>query len=242
MTRMTDRIKSFAARHGRIWNTILFLFILLLAFSFRTYHYNTSVQILNSIIGDVQPKDRVNHSFFERFLPLRHNNFSLLVAVYATVSIDMVRGLDTAGIYYPEARALVPSCRFSDLADKHGQYFLESSVILPLAKVIVNQVPGSEILRQHTPLATRLDDIEYGVKYLTERIFTFTVSKFYVRNNHLPLLISDVGWIRCHNFEVLESLYKVTNNHPINVLIFNYLTNNVINNNHRFLTLNLNQS
>ncbi|MBR5741724.1 MAG: hypothetical protein IKX91_04135, partial [Firmicutes bacterium] len=73
---MTDRIKSFTARHARLWNTILFLFILLLAFSFRTYHYNTSVQILNTIIGDVQPKDRVNHAFFERFLPLRHNNFS----------------------------------------------------------------------------------------------------------------------------------------------------------------------
>ena len=160
----------------------------------------------------------------------------LLVAVYATVSIDVVRGLDAAGIYYPETRTLVPSCRFSDLADKHGQYFLESSVILPLTKVIIYQVPRSKILRQHTPLATGLDNIEHSVKYLTERIFALAFNKFYVRSNHLPLLISDVGWIRCHNFEVLESLYKVTNNYSINALIFNNLTNNFINNNHCLLT------
>jgi len=73
---MKNKVSTFIARHGRLWNTVLFLFILLLAFSFRTYHYNTSVQILSSIIGDVQPKERVNRPFFERFLPLRHNNFS----------------------------------------------------------------------------------------------------------------------------------------------------------------------
>ena len=73
---MTDRTKSFAARHVRLWNTILFLFILLLAFSFRTYHYNRSVQMLNEIIGEVPKAERQHPSFFEHFLPTRHNNFS----------------------------------------------------------------------------------------------------------------------------------------------------------------------
>jgi hypothetical protein len=117
-----------------------------------------------------------------------------------------------------------------ELSDKHGQYFLESPVILPLAKVVVvDQVPRSKVLREHAPLASGLDNIEDGVKYLSDRVFAPTVGKFYVRNNHLPLLISDVGWVRCHNFEVLVSLYKVTNNYPNNALIFNYLTNKVIN-------------
>ena len=73
---MKNQVSSFISRHKRLWNTFLFLVILFTSFSFRTYHYNTSVQILGEVIEDVQPKDRIRHSFFERFLPLRHNNFS----------------------------------------------------------------------------------------------------------------------------------------------------------------------
>ena len=73
---MKNKVSTFIAHHGRLWNTFLFLVILLTAFSFRTYHYNTSVKILGEKIGDVLP-DKVQHrSFFEYFLPLRHNNFS----------------------------------------------------------------------------------------------------------------------------------------------------------------------
>ena len=35
----------------------------------------------------------------------------LLVAIYATVGIYIMRGLDAAGIYYSETRTFVPSCR-----------------------------------------------------------------------------------------------------------------------------------
>ena len=73
---MKMTVSSFISSHGRLWNTFLFLAILLIAFSFRTYHYNTSVQILGESIGDVPQKERVHRSFYERFLPLRHNNFS----------------------------------------------------------------------------------------------------------------------------------------------------------------------
>ena len=74
---MKNRLSSFIAKHRRLWNTFLFLVILLTAFSFRTYHYNTSVQILNDdIIREVPQKEQIHRSFFERFLPLRHNNFS----------------------------------------------------------------------------------------------------------------------------------------------------------------------
>ena len=73
---MRKKISTFIAHHGRLWNTFLFLVILLTAFSFRTYHYNTSVKILGEKIRDV-PADKVQHrTFFEYFLPLRHNNFS----------------------------------------------------------------------------------------------------------------------------------------------------------------------
>ena len=67
---------NFISRHGRLWNTILFLVLLFASFSFRTYHYNTSVEQLNGLVGDVPPHERVHHSFFRRFLPYRHNNFS----------------------------------------------------------------------------------------------------------------------------------------------------------------------
>ena len=73
---MKTPVSLFISRHRRLWNAFLFLVIVLTAFAFRTYHYNTSVQILGDIIGDVPQKDRVHHSFFERFLPIRHNNFS----------------------------------------------------------------------------------------------------------------------------------------------------------------------
>ena len=69
-------VSSFISRCGRLWNAFLFLVILLTAFAFRTYHYNTSVQMLNTVIGEVPQKDRQHMSFFERFLPVRHNNFS----------------------------------------------------------------------------------------------------------------------------------------------------------------------
>ncbi len=75
---MKNKLSSFISKHRRLWNTFLFLFILLTAFAFRTYHYNTSVQMLNddNLLGEVPKQERVYRSFFERFLPLRHNNFS----------------------------------------------------------------------------------------------------------------------------------------------------------------------
>ena len=71
-------LSPFIVRHKHLWNAFLFLVILLTAFSFRTYHYNTSVQMLNNkdILGEVPQKEQIHRSFFERFLPLRHNNFS----------------------------------------------------------------------------------------------------------------------------------------------------------------------
>ena len=73
---MKNNLSSFIAKHRRLWNAFLFFFILLTAFAMRTYHYNTSVLMLNEIIGEVPQKEQVRPSFFERFLPLRHNNFS----------------------------------------------------------------------------------------------------------------------------------------------------------------------
>ena len=73
---MKNKMSSFISKHRRLWNAFLFLVILLTAFAMRTYHYNTSVQMLNTLIGDVPQKEQVRRSFFERFLPLRHNNFS----------------------------------------------------------------------------------------------------------------------------------------------------------------------
>ena len=73
---MKKKISTFIAHHGRLWNTFLFLVVLLTAFAFRTYHYNTSVLMLNEIIGELPKAERQHPSFFERFLPLRHNNFS----------------------------------------------------------------------------------------------------------------------------------------------------------------------
>ena len=46
---MKNNLSSFIAKHRRLWNAFLFLVILLTAFSFRTYHYNTSVLMLNEI-------------------------------------------------------------------------------------------------------------------------------------------------------------------------------------------------
>ena len=76
MRKELKTVSSFPNRHGRLWNTFLFLVILLTAFAFRTYHYNTSVLMLNEIIGELPKAERQHPSFFERFLPLRHNNFS----------------------------------------------------------------------------------------------------------------------------------------------------------------------
>ncbi len=73
---MKNKLSSFISGHRRLWNTFLFLFILLTAFAMRTYHYNTSVLLLNDVIREVPQNERVHRSFLELFLPLRHNNFS----------------------------------------------------------------------------------------------------------------------------------------------------------------------
>ena len=72
---MKNRLSTFISRHRRLWNTFLFLVILLTSFAMRTYHYNVSVRMLGEdIIRDANPFR--NRSFFEYFLPIRHNNFS----------------------------------------------------------------------------------------------------------------------------------------------------------------------
>ena len=76
MKNVTKPVSLFISRHGRLWNTFLFLILLLTAFSFRTYHYNTSVQLLNDLIRDVPQQEREHHSFLGKFLPYRHNNFA----------------------------------------------------------------------------------------------------------------------------------------------------------------------
>ena len=73
---MRKKISTFIAHHGRLWNTFLFLVVLLTAFSFRTYHYNTSVIMLGEQIREVPQAERQHPSFFKLFLPFRHNNFS----------------------------------------------------------------------------------------------------------------------------------------------------------------------
>ena len=76
MRKRLRTVSSFISGHNRLWNTFLFLVILLTAFAFRTYHYNTSVLLLNEVIGEVPKAERQHPSFYERFLPFRHNNFS----------------------------------------------------------------------------------------------------------------------------------------------------------------------
>lgn len=128
-----------------------------------------------------------------------------------------------------QTEAPIPTSGDSDLFNENGQYFLKNAVILPLSKVIVDNVPRSEIIWEHSSLAAGHDNIEHCVKFLTKRMFALTVNIFHVRNNHLPLIISDIGWIRCSSFEILETLYKVRNNYSFNTLILNYLTNKVVN-------------
>lgn len=137
-------------------------------------------------------------------------SFYLLVAVNASVGIDVVGGFDASGVDDAKARTLVLAHRNLDRPNKDGQYFLKSSVVFPLTKVVIDQIPWSKVPREHTPLASNLYDVENSIKYLSEGIFAFSFDKVYVRNNHLPLHISDVGWVGCHNLKDLELLYKVT--------------------------------
>ncbi len=67
---------SFWRRHHGLSMFLLFLSIVCISFMMRTYHYNSSVVILNDQIGEVPVKERQTPSFFRSFFPFRHNNFS----------------------------------------------------------------------------------------------------------------------------------------------------------------------
>lgn len=131
--------------------------------------------------GHRQPKC-VNHNMFLA-------SFDLLVPVCPLAGrIGVVRGLDAAGVDYPQTGTLLAACR---LAGEHVQgvhNVLDHALELPLAEVIVHGLPRGEVLGEHTPLAPGLDYVKYRVHYPSERMFPLPFLRVYDFFYNLPLM------------------------------------------------------
>lgn len=107
----------------------------------------------------------VNHNMFLA-------SFDLLVPVCPLAGrVGVMRGLDAAGVDYPQAGALLAAGGLAGERVQGVYHVLDHTIELPLAEVIVHGRPRGEVLWEHTPLAPGLDYVKYRVHYPSERMF-----------------------------------------------------------------------
>lgn len=80
---------------------------------------------------------------------------------------------------------------------EHGIF--KTPLVFPLPKIIVNSVVWREVLGEHSPLATTHKRVKDGIHNFNKRVFAIALFMVKVFFNRVPLVVSDVGWIICHN-------------------------------------------
>ena len=102
----------------------------------------------------------MNHYAHRKPKFINHNMFLapfyLLVAVDATVGVNMMRGLNASGINDAEAGCFLPPKQFANHTMERVHQFLKYAFPFPLVEVVENGIVGREVLGQHTPLAACL--------------------------------------------------------------------------------------
>ena len=71
--------------------------------------------------------------------------------------------------------------------------FLDDTLVLPLAEVVIHTLPRSKILGNHAPLTACFEKIQNRIHDVSERMFSFSFLRIDDFFNNLPLFISKVG-------------------------------------------------
>jgi len=125
--------------------------------------------------------------------------FYLLVAVDATVGVNMMGGLNASGINDAEAGCFLPPKQFANHPMERVHQFLKYAFPFPLVEVVENGIVGREVLGQHTPLAACLQYVHDGIHDVSYWILSLSVLRIKNIFGNFPLFISKVGWILVHN-------------------------------------------
>ena len=136
--------------------------------------------------------------------------FDFLVPVKSPVGIHMVGAPCASGVDNPQAGTPVPTVSHPDHLMKFEHGIFKIPLVFPLPKIVVNSVVWREILGEHSPLAAAHKRVKDNVHDFDQRVFAFALFRVKVFSDRVPLFVSDVGWIICHNRVNLEILYKIT--------------------------------
>lgn len=156
-------------------------------------------------------------------------HFDLLVPVKSTVRIHMVGTPCASGVDYPQSGALVSSVSNPNCLMVFEHSMFKISFVLPLPKIIVNSVVWRETIGEYSPLAATHKRVKDSILDFNQRVFAFALFRIKIFFNKVPLVVSDVRWIICHNRVIFEILYKIIWKHLCIKLKINLLNNIIIN-------------
>src|SRR6266540_1775315 len=109
------------------------------------------------------------------------------------------RGLHRLAVHDSSTRTALPPVQYSQLGTEGVVEGLPHSAAAPHPEILVDCLPGRQVVRQHTPGATGSEQVEYGVGYLTCLVLTFASCMFRRWEQWLkqcPFRIVEVGRVR----------------------------------------------
>ena len=112
--------------------------------------------------------------------------FYLFVAVYA-VEGTVITLMDALAVHDANACFSILTFAGTDFLTQVIQQQIKFTQGSPFAIIILNQLPGSEMRGEHTPLTAGLHEIENGVPYLTQVIFSYSLLHIQDFLDNLPL-------------------------------------------------------
>ncbi len=139
----------------------------------------------------------VNDDTYRKAKCINHNvflaPFDLLVPIDATVGGNMVRRLDTSGVYDPYTWRVIAPHRLAD-DDKEGVYeFFQHPFQLPLVEVVEDRVVGRKVLGKHSPLTACFHHIHDCIHDLPKWVFSLPMLRIQDNYSNLLLFISEVS-------------------------------------------------
>src|SRR5215208_5000088 len=124
--------------------------------------------------------------------------FDLLGPVVATFSSSDAGRLHPLAVHYGRARLGVPPEANPHPFAQRGVHPLPDTVQTPSPEVVLDGLPRREVVRQKSPGAAALQDVEDGVEDLEQAVQARSPFVFWERQERfdaLPLGIGKVGWV-----------------------------------------------
>src|SRR5215212_1266026 len=104
--------------------------------------------------------------------------FHLLGSVVTALFAAHTRGLDRLAVHYSGTRLRVPLEADPHALTQGGMHLLPGSVQTPEAEVVVDGLPGWEVVGQEPPGAATANDVENGVQDLAGGVHPGTSGSF----------------------------------------------------------------